>query len=267
MWFSRRVPLFLSLSIFLSLLLPGKLLAYNEDGRVHFEAGFEVLDRDIEEENAVFLGEIFPEERMSVQSLRLLGKLSLRLIDAIEIYGLAGGSDLELDAFSFSSDFSGAYGGGARFVFYRDTSPERPFQVFADYRFLRFETNDDLQFAPEVPRDLNGNGVIESNESVLLANEIVNEKIDWNEHVFKLGVMGRHAEFEPYGGIRFSFVRGKDHIPATAQALDLDFKQSDTFGIFLGTAYYLGRSEKAAVFIEGSLFDQYSLTGGVRVGF
>jgi hypothetical protein len=255
----RMVPLFIGLVI-LFLWFPGRLLAYNEDGRIHFEAGFEVLDRDIEEENALFLGTIFPKERTSVQSLRLLGKLSVRLIDAIEIYGVAGGTDLEVDGFDFSSDFGGVYGGGVRFVLYQEDSREMPFQVFADYRFLRFEADDDVQFAPE---DVAADGTI-----VVLTNELLNEQIDWNEHVLKIGFMGRHDEFEPYGGIRFSIVDGKDHLPSQAQALQLDFKQSDTFGVFFGTFYYFSpSSDKAALFIEASLFDQNSLAGGIRVGF
>jgi hypothetical protein len=265
----RMVPMVFGLVVLLSFFLPGRLLAYNEDGRIHFEASVEGLERDIEEENAVFLGEIFPKERTSAQSLRLLGKLSIRLIDAIEIYGVAGGSDLELDNFDFSSDFSGAYGGGARFIIFQETSPEMPFHIFADYRFLRFKAKDTTFFLPTVPVDTNGDGIEDASVPIPAGNagELVDEKIQWNEHVLKFGVMGRHDMFEPYGGIRFSIVRGKDQIPSRFQELNLDFKQSDTFGIFFGTSYYLGRSDKAAVFIEASLFDQNSLAGGVRVGF
>lgn len=255
----RMVSLFFSFLFLFLIVSPTNLFAYNMDSRIHFEGSFEVLDRDIEEDNAQFLGLIFPKERTSVQSLRLLGKLSFRVVDALEIYGVAGGSDLELKDFEFNSDFSGAYGGGARVVLFRETSPEMPYQVFADYRYLRFKAHDTTFFQPT---DENGVPVPAGNPG-----ELLNEEVVWNEHVLKLGVMGRHDEFEPYGGIRFSVVRGKDRLPSQFQQLDLTFKQSDTFGIFVGTSYYLSRSEKAAVFIEGSLFDQYSLAGGIRVGF
>jgi hypothetical protein len=267
---SRRIPLLIGLVVFLSFLIPDKLLAYNEDGRIHFEAGFEVLDRDIEEENAQFLGEIFPKDQFSVQSLRLLGKLSIRIIDAIELYGIAGGSDLEVDGFDFSSDFSGAYGGGVRFVLYQEASREMPFQIFADYRFLRFEANDDVTFQPLIEADSNGDSIPDTEVPFPPGNpgEILDNEIDWTEHVVKFGLMGRHDEFEPFGGIRFSFINGKDHIPSRFQELNRDFKQSDTFGIFFGTLYYLSHaSDKAALFIEASLFDQNSLAGGIRVGF
>lgn len=260
----------------LLVIIPGKAVAYNEDGRFHFEANFEVLDRDIEQENTTFRGINFPEETFSAQSLRLLAKLSVRVVDPVEVYGLLGGSDLEIDGTGFSSDFTGAYGGGARLILYREKDPRRPFQIFADYRFLTFKANDTVHFLPQVSCDtsipasicdVDGDGVVDVGQIVTLADEAVRERIRWTEHTVKFGVMARDYEFEPYGGIRFSFVKGKDRIPASAQTLNLDLKQNDTFGIFLGTSYYLTPSDQAALFIEGSLFDQFSLTGGVRVGF
>lgn len=255
----RMVSLFFSLLLLLLTVFPNNLFAYNMDSRIHFEGSFEVLDRDIEEDNAQFLGLPFPKERTSIESLRLLGKLSFRIIDPVEIYGLAGGNDLELKDFDFSSDFSGAYGGGIRVTLFRETSPDMPYQIFADYRYLRFKAHDTIFFQPT---DEFGAPIPAGNPG-----ELLNEEVVWNEHVLKLGILARHYEFEPYGGIRFSVVKGKDHLPSQFQTLDLTFKQSDTFGIFGGVAYYLSRDEKAALFIEGSLFDQYSLTGGIRVGF
>ncbi len=261
MSYPKRIVLLLLFVLFVT--IPVKAMAYNEDSRIHFEALFEALERDVEEEATTFQGQNFPEETVSAQSLRLLGKLSVRVIDPIEIYGLVGGSDLEIDEFGFSSDFEGAYGAGARVILFRERDPRMPFQVFADYHFLRFETDDRVSFAPTI--DLNGNGVIDPGET--LTDEIVREEIDWLEHVIKIGVMGRHDEFEPYGGVRFSIVRGDDQIHSQVQKLDLDLRNDDIFGVFLGTAYYLSPSERAALFVEGSLFDQYSLTGGIRVGF
>ena len=251
------------LALIFSGVYPGEGIAYNEGSRIHFEADFEVLERDITQEDVQFLGQNFPEETTSFESLRLLGKLSVQVIDPLEIYGLFGGSDLEVSDFGFSADFGAAYGGGARLILYREESREMFYHLFADYRFLTFKANDTVRFAPQV--DLNGNGIIEPGE--ILTDERLKERIRWAEHVIKFGVMGRQEEFEPYGGIRFSFVRGKDHLPSQAQELNIKLKQSDIFGLFLGTNYYLSRSERAALFIEGSLFDQFSLTGGVRVGF
>lgn len=249
----------LLLLVALPLMVPGKAAAYNEDSRIHFEALFQVLERDVEGEATQFLGENFPEEIASAESLRLLGKLSIQVIDPVEIYGLIGGSDLEIDEFGFSSDFETAYGGGARVILFRERDPRRPYHIFVDYHFLKYEVDDEVNFSPQIV-DASGN-IIE------LTNENVREEIDWLEQVIKFGVMGRHYEFEPYGGIQFSVVSGKDRINATAQRVDLDLDNDDTFGIFLGTLYYLSPSERAALFIEGSMFDQYSLTGGIRVGF
>lgn len=245
----------LILLVALPLMVPGKAAAYNEDSRIHFEALFQVLERDIETEATEFLGENFPEEIASAESLRLLGKLSIQVIDPVEIYGLIGGADVEIDEFGFSSDFETAYGAGTRVILFRDRNPRRPYQVFVDYHFLKYEVDDEINFTPT---DDAGNAIV---------NEIVREEIDWLEHVLKLGVMGRYFEFEPYGGIRFSIVRGDDRINSPTQRIDLDLDNDDTFGVFLGTLYYLSPSDRAALFVEASMFDQYSLAGGIRVGF
>lgn len=245
-----------------SLLVAESAIAYNEDGRIHFEGFFEVLSRDIQEDNTKFAGENFPETTSSAQSLRLLGKVSVRVVGPLELYGLLGGSDLDVDEFGFHSDFSGAYGGGARVALFRERDPRRPFEIFADYRFLQTKVNDEVLFDPSIA-DAAGNPI----HLLPPSGESVRERIRWQEHTLKLGVMGRDYEFEPYGGVRFSLVKGKDHIPTSIQTLDIKLKQDNIFGVFLGTSYYLTPSERAALFIEGSLFDQYSLTGGVRVGF
>lgn len=286
MRFERRLlGFFLVLVAIFFLTFPGRGEALDIDKRFGFEGSFEVLERDIETDNLVLFGPNFPDgliipgEVVPVQSLRLLGKFSLRIVDAVEIFGLVGGSDLEIDDLNFRSDFSGAWGGGAKIILYREDSREGSFQVFADYRFLRFEVNDRVSFTPfvneaTVPgRDIDGNGQASENKTVLLTDQLVNEEIDWTEHVVRFGLRGRHAEFEPYGGIRFSFVDGKENLPLAAQGLiqaqnlNLDFKQDDTFGIFFGTSYYLSRSERASLFIEANLLDQYALAGGVRIGF
>ncbi|MBI3804396.1 MAG: hypothetical protein HY282_11615 [Nitrospirae bacterium] len=246
----------------LPVLFPGKAAAYNEDSRFHFEALFEYLTRDIREDNTQFAGENFPETTSSAQSLRLLGKLSLRIVDPLEIYGLAGGSNLDVDDFHFHSDFSGAYGGGVRVVLFRERDPRRPYQVFADYRFLQFKANDSVLFDPTII-DNAGNAV----HLLPPSGESVQERIRWQEHTVKLGFMARDYEFEPYGGVRFSLVKGRDHIPTSVQKLNIKVNQDDIFGVFLGTSYYLTPSDKAALFVEGSLFDQYSISGGFRVGF
>jgi len=104
----KRFPVLL---LVLLLFIPTKATAYNENGRVHFEALFEVLDRDITEENTRFAGEKFPETAASAQLLRLLGKLSVQVVDPLEIYGLLGGSDLNLSPEDFVSDFNNLSGG------------------------------------------------------------------------------------------------------------------------------------------------------------
>jgi opacity protein-like surface antigen len=225
----------------------------------YIEVQLETLHRDLIEENASFLGQNFPDAEVSAQSLRLLGVVGVRLFDVISLYGLAGGSDLAVDDFGFHSDLSGAYGGGIELR----VQPEAAYHLFAHYRYLRTEAKDSVRFAPGI--DFNEDGFIGPGE--LLADEQVTETLEWTEHVVKLGMRVKHDMFEPYGGVRVSWVRGTDHIPSQIQPLKVAFKQDASLGLFLGTAYSLPAAHGMALFIEGSLLDQYSLTGGIRIGF
>ncbi|MFY9268164.1 MAG: hypothetical protein WAO55_00275 [Candidatus Manganitrophaceae bacterium] len=229
------------------------------ESRIYFETGFEALSRDVTQEETQFAGLIFPGQTTSVQSLRLLAKLGVRVADPLEIYAIEGGSDLQIDEFGFNSSMLGIYGGGARVILFREHDPRAPYQIFLDYRFLRSNTHDTVLFKP---KDDNGDILTGGGQG-----ELLRETIRWTEHTIKFGVQGRHFEYEPYGGVRFSFVNATDHLPSQMQHLNVDLKQRDTFGLFVGTRYYLSPSEQAALFIEGSIIDQFSLAGGIRVSY
>lgn len=267
---SRRMVLFLAGFFTAScfMLLPGKVRADNGDSRVHLEAGFEGFSRDLDFDESVFAGLPFPGGIESAESLRLLAKLSIRIIDPVEIYAVGGGGDLQIDELGFNSDFSGMYGGGVHLILYRERG-EMPFEVFADYRFLRYEAKDRVFFQPTETVDTNGDGFADTEVPIPPGNagELLDEEIRWTEHQAKFGVRGKHDQWEPYGGVRFSFIKGKDRLPSQFGEVNVDFKQSDTVGLFAGAAYYLSRSERAAVFAELGIIDQFSLAAGFRVGF
>ncbi len=241
---------------FFCLLLPSEGQGRQVDP--YIEVQLETLHRDLIEENASFLGQNFPDAAISAQSLRLLGVVGVRLFDVISLYGLAGGSDLAVDDFGFQSDLSGTYGGGIELR----VQPEAAYHLFADYRYLRTEAKDSVRFAPGI--DFDEDGFIDTDE--LLADEQVTETLEWTEHLVKFGMRIKHDLFEPYGGVRVSWVRGTDHIPSRVQTLKVAFKQDASLGLFLGTAYALPATRGTALFIEGSLLDQYALTGGIRIG-
>lgn len=241
------------------LLLPRAGATAEPRARFYTELEISTLRRDIVEEEVSFLGQTFPGSSASVQSLRLLGKLGMRLSDRVHFYGLMGLSDLEVDDFGFRGDLSGTYGVGIHIQSNRNAvhSP------FAEYRYLRVKPKDTVRFAPSV--DADGDGLVDLGE--LLADEEVSETLEWVEHVLRLGVRGKYDPLEPYGGIQLSWVQGTDTIPARDQTIRAAFEQDASLGVFLGTAYSLSDKHGVTLFIEGSLLDQRALAGGVRAAF
>ena len=224
-----------------------------------FNFGFqsELASRDVDEDAFVFNGFNFPKTKGRADMVRLLARFGVYLLDNVEIYGVAGGSDLSIDEFDqFNSGQEFAYGGGVNWVFYEIQSFEGPIKLYIDYRYFHFRSKDQVLFRPCC-----------DNSGFLIADELVDETITWNEHRLKVGVSGRHYIFEPYGGARFSVVNGKDHLPTSTQDLNLKFKQDDLFGLFFGANIYFDPSDRAFFFIEGSLIDEDALNLGVRVRF
>jgi hypothetical protein len=224
-----------------------------------FSFGFqsELASRDVVEDEFVFNGFNFPRTKGSADMVRLLARFGVSLSDNFEIYGVVGGSSLSIDEFDqYNSGQNFAYGGGINWVYYEIPTYGGPVDLFIDYRFLRFRSTDQVLFHPCC--DNSGN---------LIADELVDETIIWNEHRIKLGVSGRHDFFEPYGGIRFSVVRGKDHLPTSTQDLNLRFEEDNLFGLFFGSNIYFDPSEKAFFFIEGNVIDEDALNLGIRVRF
>lgn len=233
--------------------------------RLSFGIQTELTSRDVKEDAFVFNGVAFPETRDAADQVRLLGRFSISYLDRIELYGLVGGTNLTIDEFSlFDSDISPVYGGGLHWVFYRAVGDYQTFDLFLDYRFLGFRAKSDILFQPFEYDP------VTDTVTILTASgqpELIEETITWREHTVKAGIAGRHDFFEPYAGFRVSIVRGEDHIPSPTQELNLDVREDDVVGIFLGTRIYFDRTERAYFFIEGSVIDDNALNLGVRVRY
>jgi hypothetical protein len=214
-------------------------------GPVTLDLGIKFLERDITEKGDALL----PDTSASPTSTRLLAKLSVDITPNFQVYGLIGGSDLQVDDFNgFRSDFGAAYGGGIRITVYPETF-RIPVKLFFDGSYLRFQAKDTVF----IPGSSIGNPL--------------DETITWNEGVFKFGVAGRQDFFEPYSGIRFSFVRGRDHLEGTTGSDTLDFNEDIVFGLFAGTDIYLDRFRRTALYIEANIIDENSIDAGVKVRF
>lgn len=204
-----------------------------------FQLELGVLSRDIVEEGEQLVGFNVGGDAVST---RILAKFGINPSDRIHLYAQMGGTDLSIDEFnSYDADLGLAYGIGVTLTMYRSPTPPT-LGLFADANILRFTSQDK----------------VETNVG------IQDEEITWTEYVFALGVSTKHLGLEPYGGIRLSFVDGKDELSISGE---LDFKEDNNFGIFLGTNIFLDPSEKTAIKIEGNLFDQYSITTGIRIAF
>jgi hypothetical protein len=218
--------------------------------RFNFGIQTELASRDIVEDEFTYAGANFVKTEGTADMVRLLVRFGVFLTDNFELYGVAGGTNLSIDEFDlFDSGERLAYGGGIHWIYYEVPTMGGPIDLFIDYRFLRFRSKDRVIFDPFV------------------TNQSLEETLVWNEHRIKFGVSGRHDFFEPYGGVRFSIVRGKDHLPAAGQDLNLRFVEDDLFGLFLGTNIFFDPSEKAFFFIEGNIIDENALNLGIRVAF
>lgn len=222
-----------------------------------------ITSRNVVEENVAFTGFTVSGDAVST---RLLAKVGLRFFDRIEIYGKAGGADLSISEFNnYDSTPAPAYGGGIRLDLYQGSRPER-IKIFLDSSFLYFATEDTIQIL-DCPTSScpNGAGILP---------RMSDEKIIWREGAISAGGSFRHDYFEPYGGVRLSFVRGDDKLDIKADknfptplALKVDLNEDNNFGIFFGTNIYLDRNEKSALSLEISAVDQFAFTAGFKVNF
>ena len=128
----------------------------------------------------------------------------------LQVYGLGGGTTLDIDEFNnYSADvlipqenWNGlAYGGGIKITFYPKTF-HAPVKLFFDLSYLQFKTEDTIFFPP--------------------AAQEVKEKIRWQQYVGKIGLSGIYDYVETYGGVRISFVRGGSYSDTTQKCLDFE---------------------------------------------
>lgn len=223
----------------------------------------EITSRNIVEEHPVFAGFTVSGDAVST---RLLAKIGLRFFDRIEIYGKGGGADLSISEFNnYDARPAPAYGGGIRLDLYQGSRPER-IKIFVDSNILYFVTEDTIQIL-DCPTSSCPNGAG-------LLPRMADEKIRWREGIISAGGSFRHDYFEPYGGVRLSFVRGDDKLDIktdsnfpTPLALKVDLNEDNNFGIFFGTNIYLDRNEKSALSLEISAVDQFAFSAGFKVNF
>jgi hypothetical protein len=215
-------------------------------------------------------GRQIPSTSPSVESIQFLLKLGTEITPNIELYGLIGGSNLQMDDLNFHSGVVPAYGAGTRLKMQPGFYQEERLSLFLDYRFLTYQaTADGIVFNPT---DTSGKPAFTTGAGTTVY-EIASEKVNWQEHVIKFGASGRRGLLEPYGGFELSFVDTSHKVtsqpgsPFLANQLDLHIHGDIFFGLFAGIYIYQDPTERQALFVELHAADEDSVTLGYRMNF
>jgi hypothetical protein len=213
------------------------------------------MTREVRERGVTVTGGDF---RFDVDSTRVLVKATLRPAPFFEVYGLAGGADLNsgFEDADFDGDFDFAWGGGARLTFFRDPNWFDT-AVFVEGRYLQFESEasgvpfeDDDPLTPEV-------------ELVFVA-----EKFRWREWEGRFGVSWRFYLSRPYLGIRYSDAEADDIVdPGGPLDRRLRLRATRHVGGFVGIDLYFDPSRRIGLTTEITFPDQVSGFAGLRVWF
>jgi len=186
---------------------------------------------------------------------RLLARLGIEAFNRVEVFGLFGGTDLEISEFDgFDSSLDLAYGGGINLILYESPFPVA-FHIFLEYTFFTFDAQDRVE--------------IERTNGFTLHDE----EINWKEHIIKIGGDSRYRGYRSYGGFRFSFVRGDENFPQVRvisgpgpfpEIAPAKIEEDDFVGVFGGMDFFLDPKDSLVLNIEVSLFDVNSIQGSLR---
>jgi len=225
-----------------------------------------VFSRDVEESDSSLAG---GKAFGTADSTRVLATIGMEFGRLVNLYFQGGGADLSIDEYNnYDGSMDWAYGGGMRLTIYQ--APYRSgLNLYVEGNYLRYTTDDTVQIQQNCT-GLSGCPASPNNFFPRTARET----IQWNEYAVLLGASARYMEGRPYGGIRLSKVDATDRVRAapdsnfsTSFQANLDLKEQDNFGIFLGIDFFLDRAAKTALNLQMSLIDQNSLQVGLRRSF
>jgi hypothetical protein len=190
-------------------------------------------------------GEDFEGDAVSTKVIARIGVKPLR---RLELYLQGGTANLHIDEFNdYRGDYSFAYGGGLILTLYEYPEPDR-FRIIAQGDALTFTTDDTILTT------IQGQSVN------------VTEEIRWLEYTVQSAGIWRVNNWEPYMGVRLSWLDSTDEIK-DPRVGKLTLEEDKNIGIMLGTDVYLDPRENFAVNIEASLIDQESFKIGVKLWY
>lgn len=245
------VPLIISIIPFLFLLFYGTPLPAQEiPSPPRNIKGFFELDIS----TSISTRTVFEETRPGVNfegdavSTRVMARIATKPLSPVEFYLQAGMANLDIDEFDdFRGDYGFAYGGGIALRLYEYKGPNR-FQMILRGDTLTFTTEDEV---------LTGIGGMDA---------LVKEEIRWQEYTIDGVGIWRSQYWEPYLGVRFSWLNSTDTIkdPRVGR---IDLEEDSNLGLILGTNLYFDPRENFALNLEATLIDQASLKIGLKLWY
>lgn len=194
-------------------------------------------------------GEDFEGDAVSTKVIARLGVKPLR---RLELYLQGGTANLHIDEFDdYRGDYSFAYGGGLILTLYEYRGSGR-FRIIAQGDALTFTTDDTILTT------------IEEDGIEYVVN--VREEIRWLEYTVQTAGIWRVNNWEPYVGVRISWLDSTDDIK-DPRVGKLKLEEDENLGFMAGADVYLDPRETFAVNVEASLIDQASFKVGVKLWY
>jgi len=184
------------------------------------------------------------EFKGTAESTRVMARLRVKPVKPLELYLQGGAANLNISDFDgYRGDYSFAYGGGLNLTIYEEPGYNR-FRLALSGDALTFTTDDRVQ----------------------TTIGLVKEEIQWIEYAAGVTGTWRVENWDPYIGVRFSWLNSTDNIEESTVG-KLPLREESNIGIVGGTDIYLDKQEKIAINLEASLIDQASLKMGLKLWY
>lgn len=241
----------LVISILSSVLLAAPVLAHEDGpypprivkGMYELDLFTQIVSRRVVEE--VSPGVDFNGDAVST---RVMARLRVKPLKPLELYLQGGAANLKINDFnSYRGDYSFAYGGGLNLTLYEDPAAAR-FRLTMSGDALIFATDDSVL------------------TTIQSQDVLVKEEIQWVEYAAWVTGAWKVQNWDPYIGVRFSWLNSTDNIE-DPRVGKLTLRESSNIGIVAGTDIYLDKREKIALNLEASLIDQASFMIGLKLWY
>lgn len=181
-------------------------------------------------------------------STKVMARIATRPWRGTEFYLKAGMANLDINEFNeYRGDYHFAYGGGVAFRLYESQDP-RGLQIFLRGDTLDFTTSDKVL------------------TTIQSADVFVEEEIRWREYTIDSFGMWRSRNWEPYLGMRFSWLDSSDTIK-DSRVGKLTLEEDRNLGLVAGTNIFLDLRENFALNLETTIIDQFLLKAGFKLWY